>query len=218
VSALARAIPTRRTNRQPFADVTPPDEVFADLAAAAGTEGAGLLVADRNGRNAVLDLIRWADNQLRGRETYRAELSQWTHNQAGGRDGIPAEAFGPWGALETLPLRDFGLLQPGGARQEARFEAEPTIAVLYTVGDTPLHWLRAGQALERVLLTATVRGVSTTLMTQPMELAELRALLADPRDRRAWAQAVLRLGYGPPTPSTPRRPLEDVLLPPTPNV
>jgi hypothetical protein len=63
-----------------------------------------------------------------------------------------------------------------------------------------------------VLLTATVHGLSATPMTQPLEITELRERLADPHNGRIVAQAVLRLGYGPPAPATPRRPLEEVLL------
>jgi hypothetical protein len=91
------------------------------------------------------------------------------------------------------------------------FEDRPTIAVLYTA-DTPLGWLRAGQALQRVLLTATVRGLSTTLLTQPLEIPRFRTGLTDPAVGRP-AQAVIRLGYSRHEPAvSPRRTLADVLL------
>ena len=64
--------------------------------------------------------------------------------------------------------------------------------------------------MERVLLTATVRGVANTPMTAPTELPELRALLNESDDRRV-AQVILRLGYGDPCAPTPRRSLADVL-------
>jgi hypothetical protein len=112
-----------------------------------------------------------------------------------------------------MPIRDFGLIRPVRRRSRVPFEDEPTIAVLYTAGDTRWEWLRAGQALERALLTATVRGVATTLMTQPLEIPELRALLADSARGRV-PQAIVRFGYGPPSPPSPRRSVSDVLLRP----
>src|SRR5262245_5561807 len=72
---------------------------------------------------------------------------------------------------------------------------------------TARDWLKTGQALERTLLTATVRGVATTLMTQPIEVPGLRALLAD-TTAGLVPQAIIRFGYGPPT---LRRPLEEVV-------
>jgi hypothetical protein len=102
--------------------------------------------------------------------------------------------------------------QPGANRQRTRFESKPIITVLYTSGDTAHEWLQAGQALQRVLLTATVHGLSATPLTQPLEIPELRERLDDPRDGRIVAQVVLRLGYGPPPPRSRRRPLTDVLI------
>jgi hypothetical protein len=77
-----------------------------------------------------------------------------------------------------------------------RFERAPVIAMLFHDGDDRRDWLRAGQALQRVLLTATVRGLATTPMTQPMEVNGLRALLGGGR-RAGTAQAIVRIGYGP---------------------
>jgi len=90
------------------------------------------------------------------------------------------------------------------------FEPEPTIAVLYSTADSPREWLKVGQALERSLLTATVGGVATSLMTQPLEIPNLRSLLADSAAALV-AQVIVRFGYGPPSPPRPRRPLEDVV-------
>jgi hypothetical protein len=210
---LSRAIPHRHTNRRPFSAVPVPPEVLADLAAAARVEGGDLVVADPPVRDAVLSVVRAAEHRRRTDPAYRAELDEWTRDIPHRRDGVPPEAFGPWDALELVPIRDFGLIQPLRRRARVSFEDEPTIAVLYTAGDNPSEWLRAGQALQRALLTATVRGVATTLMTQPLEIPELRALLADSAAGLV-AQAIIRFGYGPPGPPSPRRSLSDVLIHP----
>ena len=52
--------------------------------------------------------------------------------------------------------------------------------MLFTDRDDPADWLRAGQALQRALLTATSLGVSASFLTQPLELADL-AFRYDPR-------------------------------------
>jgi nitroreductase len=110
-----------------------------------------------------------------------------------------------------LPLRDFGLTRPDEPRRSAHFEARPTLVVLGTATDTPDQWLRAGQALERVLLTATLRGLATTPMSQPPEVPRLRELLAAPHDGTV-PQVILRLGYGPASAASPRRPVSEVLI------
>lgn len=210
VRLLADAIHRRHTIRRPFSEDHVPAEVIQELVQAAAAEGGHLILADENTRATVLDLVRLAEHRARQDPRYWAELAEWTHPSRQRHDGVPFEAFGPWSALEALPIRDFGLLSTGRRRTVASFENDSTIGVLYTDGDGPAEWLRAGEALERTLLTACVRGVATTLMTQPIEVPSLRALL-DETAGGLRAHAVIRFGYGPPGVITPRRPLEDVL-------
>lgn len=208
---LAAAIPRRHTNRQPFTDIPVPDDALADLASAADAERARLVITDPAARDAVLDIVRIAEQRRRHDPAYWRELSEWTRPRPERRDGVPPEAFGPWDALETVPIRDFSVVRPARRRKPVPFERTPTIAVLHTRDDTPQSWLRGGQALERVLLTATVRGLASTIMTQAVEVPHLRALLEDASDGYA-AQAVLRFGYGPLSAASARRPLEEALI------
>jgi hypothetical protein len=82
--------------------------------------------------------------------------------------------------------------------------------VLSTPPGGRASWLRAGQALQRVLLTATGRGVSASPLTQPLETTDAW-LVRDPRSGFEDPQMILRIGYGLPVPSAPRRPVPDVL-------
>ena len=209
--ALAAAIPVRHTNRRPFADGAVAPRVLHELVCAAAAEAAGLVVADDVGRQAILDVVRTAELLRRRDPRYWLELANWTFWRHGRRDGVPPAAFGPCSAGQSVPVRDFGLVQPPGRRRAERFELRPTIVVLSTSSDGPEAWLRAGQALERVLLTATVRGLATTPMTQPLETPDLRALVSARTPHRT-AQAIVRIGYGPPSAPSPRRPLDDVLV------
>ena len=95
-------------------------------------------------------------------------------------DGIPAHAF-PAGAGRQpgqLPQRDFDLgrglgLLPGGGSPPA------ATAVLITSGDGRADWLRAGQALHRLLAHAAGKWVFASLYTQPPEAAAIRTLIHD---------------------------------------
>jgi nitroreductase len=88
------------------------------------------------------------------------------------------------------------------------------LVLLFTAGDGPADWMRAGAALQRVLLTATVRGLAATPLSQMLEVPKLRGLLADTVIGQV-AQSVLRIGYATtPAPPTPRRPVEDVIAAP----
>ena len=91
-------------------------------------------------------------------------------------------------------------------RDHATFEVAPTIAVLSTAQDRPVDWVRAGQALERLLLEATAAGVAASFLNQPLEHDDLRFLVRSPLTGVGNSQMILRLGYGDEVPATPRRP------------
>jgi len=207
---LADAIAHRHTNRQPFQAKVVPADVIEELRAAADHEGAELTIAGPASRTIIAGLGREAERRLHSSDGYRAEMGRWTRPLARRQDGVPAAAFGPWDAMERLPMRDFGIVHPQLQRRGERFEAHPTIAVLTTSGDEPASWVCAGQALQRVLLSATRRHLSTTPISQPVEIPSIREVLADRRSGR-FAQMVIRLGYGPSAPTTPRRPVTEVL-------
>lgn len=217
VRSLTQAIPLRHTNRRPFDGTAVPAEALAELVAAAAAEGGRLALASPDATEALLSLTRTAEKHQRLDPAYWNEISGWTRQFKHRRDGVPPEAYGPWSAMETVPIRDFGLVEPARKRGIESFEHNPTIGVLYSVGDSPRDWVGAGQALERVLLTATVRGLATTPMTQATEVAHIRGLLTD-RMYGRQPQALIRFGYGRPSPATPRRPLADVIITTAPKV
>src|SRR5262249_47881881 len=139
---------------------------------------------------------------------YRAELAQWAGG-AGDRDGMPDSTLGPRSPDRPAPVREFAPGRPAPAGY-AWFEEHPQLAVLSTTSGGKARWLRAGLGLQRVLLTATSRGVSASPLTQPLETADAW-LVRDPRSGHEEPQMILRIGYGLPVPSSPRRPVSDVL-------
>ncbi|GAA2319302.1 nitroreductase [Nonomuraea roseoviolacea subsp. roseoviolacea] len=204
-------IPHRRTNRFPFDGRPLPRDVMVALVAAAHDEGATLIpVAGRTARR-VLDLVATADATLAADPAYRAELAHWTRAETGA-DGVPGHAFGPRPSQGGPPMRDFGLGRGpyDGCGPPADFEPEPQLAALFTTGDGPRDWLRAGQALQRLLLTATAHGVAASLFSQPLDLRPPQHR-GDQAGPFGHVQMLIRLGYGPPVPRVPRRPVFEVL-------
>jgi nitroreductase len=205
---LHAAITRRHTNRRPFSGRPVPPGVLADLTEAARLEGAILHVLDHNEAVRVLDLARDAERDQLADPAYRAELAQW----AGGardREGIPDSALGPRSPDSPTPVRDF---RPGhsGPPSHAWFEEAPQLVVLSVRSGGKAGWLRAGQALQRVLLTATDRGIAASPLTQPLETADAW-LVRDPRSESEQPQMILRIGYGLEVPPAPRRPVSEVL-------
>ncbi|MDH2430615.1 hypothetical protein [Sphaerisporangium sp. TRM90804] len=194
-------IATRRTNREPYSERRLPPWVLADLRIAASREGANLVPLEGQASADLLDYVAMAGDELAGDPGYLAELRAWT-TRGTRADGLPSGVLGPPPAGDPAVIRDFGTHT---ARPAERFERHPQIAVLTTGGDRPADWLRAGQALQRVLLLASAHGVSASFLNQPLDLRDMRHR-TDPHHRLGHAQMIIRLGYGPPVPRAPRRP------------
>jgi len=214
LAGLHGALRNRHTSRSPFTERQIPGNIRAALSDAAAREGAQLSFLATPHRETVLDLIMHAEGYNRMDDGRDAEQRRWTHDTAAEPavdDGIPDYAFGPRKSTGSAPLRDFAGRGIVSDRAYADFEKSPQLASLSTLGDTPADWLRAGQALERVLLLATLQGLAGSFATQPVEWPDLRWILRDPQSGRGYVHMILRLGYGPQGPRTPRRPLDQVL-------
>ncbi|MFK4024555.1 Acg family FMN-binding oxidoreductase [Streptomyces albogriseolus] len=214
LARLHAAIRQRHTSRHPFAEKDVPEDVRTMLRDAAARESATLLFPGAWHAETVLDLIRDAESRDVMDADAREDLIRWTRLGAEADtavDGVPEYAFGPRKRDGRAPVRDFAGRRPVADRGTTTFEYTPHLALLSTSGDGPADWLRAGQALERVLLEATLADLATSLTSHALETPELRLLVRDPASGTGQVQMVLRIGYGPRGPATPRRPVSDVL-------
>ncbi|WP_030423394.1 nitroreductase family protein [Streptomyces sp. SCSIO 75703] len=214
LARLHPAIRQRHASRYPFAEKTVPVPVLDRLAEAAAEEGAQLVLPHPWHTDTVLDLVRDAESREAMTPQAREEIDRWTRlgpEAASATDGVPEYAFGPRKAGGRAPVRDFAGDRPVADRGAASFEQTPRLALLSTPEDRPADWLRAGQALERVLLEATLAELVTSLTSHALEERDLRRLVRDPGSGAGQVQMVLRLGYGPRGPASPRRPVREVL-------
>nr|WP_189934838.1 nitroreductase [Streptomyces sulfonofaciens] len=209
LAGLYPALHRRHSSRHPFTGERIPAEVLDELSGAAVAEGVRLVFPDRWHVETLLDLLRDAGTLEAASDEVLAEVARWTSG-AGRGEGVPVSAYGPRPRDGRAAVRDFaGPRSPSGST--AAFEKAPCLALLGTREDRPVDWLRAGQGLERVLLRATLDGLAVSLDSQALEWPELRWALRDPQSAMGHVQMLLRLGYGPEAPATPRRPVDEVL-------
>ncbi|MFJ9811047.1 Acg family FMN-binding oxidoreductase [Streptomyces sp. NPDC101158] len=215
LAVLHPALRERHTSRFPFTDERVPAEILDGLRSAAFLEGCRLVVPGAWHADTVLDLVHDSERLESADASVREEIDAWIRTGAAdegpGTEGIPSYALGPRQYDVTAPVRDFASHRAVPGRASARFERNPQFVLLGTVGDTPAEWLKAGQGLQRVLLRATLDGLSTSLISQPLEWPELRSVARDPGSTTGYVHMVVRLGYGPRGRATPRRPVAEVL-------
>ena len=206
----------RRSHRGPFTGDPLPVPLLIELSAAASGEGARLRWLQRPGeRAAVARIVADATRELAADPEYLAELARWTPPPGQGRrDGVPVTSYGlnPGEmAAAPFPMRDFGAANRDWPRTPGVAERDPVVGVLLTDEDAPVDWLRAGAALQHVLLRVTAAGAAAGFLMQPLDLPGSRRRLEEEVADGAHAQALLRFGYGTPPPPVPRRSRDDVL-------
>jgi nitroreductase len=214
---LAAVIDRRCTDRRPFRPWPVPPEVTGELAEIADRQGVGLtLITDPRARRRLFRAIGTAGATQDADPAYGAELAAWSGRPAGAEDGVPADRAPA--AVPTrgqMPMRGFA-----GAAAPGRPSGEPESAallLLFSSADTPLQWLRVGEVTSAILLTAARHGLAASALTQPLEVAGTRGLVADRvlGARTAHPHMLFRMGWpqeGAPAPRpTPRRPVAEVV-------
>ncbi|KVT41258.1 Acg family FMN-binding oxidoreductase [Burkholderia ubonensis] len=214
---LFDAIPIRVTTRAPFESVPVPSELQSQLVAAGAAEGADVACIDSIARRArIAELIAEADREQFADPRFRRELASWIDPRRL-VDGMPAFAAGVPALLDyatplvTSAVRTFDLGNGLAAMHHQLVGASPLLVGIATARDDREAWLAAGQALERVLLVSARAGFTASYLNQPIEMAGLRKHLAEMLGVDGEPQLLLRVGRGPHTRNSPRRPLDEVV-------
>lgn len=207
---LCAAIYTRHTNRKHFDSTPLSPQLVQKLRAAAAEEHASLEVLGSNQqRMAVASLIAEGDTEQWANPEWRRELANWMKPSREG-DGLQISTL--TAPLVQLAVRSVNMGERVADQdREIMYEA-PLLTVLTTRHDTPAGWLHAGQALERMLLTAQLEGVQASFLNQPIQVATLRPQLREISGGTGHPQMLIRWGVPlEQVPASPRRPLAKVM-------
>jgi hypothetical protein len=191
----------RRTHRGGFDPVPLPRGLLAALRDGATRYGAMLRIVADDGRRAALAEAVQAAERVQRRDSARVrELARWAPAPGSARaDGVPPACY-PAREEHTspdFPGRDFAHGHGWGRpplSTASLFRSAGVAALLTTADDRPPDWVAAGQALQRVLLTASSYGIAAALHTQPLEVGWLRESIRTQLSDGAYPQLVLRFG------------------------
>ena len=188
LGALDTALELRQTNRHGSADDQVPATLLDNLEH--GDRRRGCIAARRPRSGPARGgghLSQHAEDIENLNPAYRAELRAWTSDSPRRREGM----------------------RHATATHSSR---EQCFALVCTSGDSRADWLRAGEALERVLLVVTWHGFTASALTQVTEVPSVRAQLRRQLGLVTYPQVLLRIGSAEPTPGSRRRRLVDMLV------
>lgn len=219
-SSLYAAITKRQSTRAEYDRRPIPVADLAFLEQATATPGVHLtLLTDRGGIDKVRDLVVAANGVQMADLAFIRELKLWIRFNPRSAmtwgDGLFSAASGnpvlP-NALGRLAFERFFNARTENDKYARQIDSSAGVAVF--VGDRAdkMHWIKVGRACQRFALAAAHLGIKIAFINQPVEVAHFRPELASlVGDASRQPDIVLRFGYGPTLPFSPRRPVEAVL-------
>lgn len=219
-SALFGAIPVRQSTRADYDGRAVGKADLDLLAKAAEVPGVHLvLLTDQSGINRVRDLVVSGNSSQMGDAAFVRELKSWLRfnpRQAlRTGDGLYSMASGNPALPDWLGPTAFDWLSSASSENDAyarQLGSSAGVGVFVGSEASPAHWVAVGQACQRFALQATALGLKHAFINQPVEVARLRpelaALVGMPGKR---PDIVMRFGYGPTLPWSPRRSLASVV-------
>jgi nitroreductase len=210
---LVQTVRVRHTDRRPLTGTPLAPADLDAIVTAVGAEGIRLHILRRD---QVLDLaaaVSYAQRTETADEAWQAELDYWTGGTRPTGTGVPDSAIPEQAPQTTVPGRDFG--RRGTLPVSAEHDTGATFAILYGEQDSPVDWLRAGEALSAAWLTATERGIAVLPLSATVEVPATRLTLRRLLSGLGEPYLVLRLGHADPDhagpPHTPRLPAEQTI-------
>ena len=211
---LREAIARRRTDRRPYADRAVPADVLAELTAAAEAEGVALHRVRYDQMPMLAIAVGVAGATEMAEPEYVSELIRWTNRPEWSHDGVPP-ATAVQKVPRRVPVREFAVSPQEGMPVAAGGDLGAAYLILHGPDAAdPRSWLRAGQALSAVLLTAVSHGLAVAPITDVLEVAHPRELVQSLVGGTAEPYAVIRCGYpvdDTELPEAPRRSAEEAI-------
>jgi nitroreductase len=219
-SARFDAIPYRYCSRVPYDGSALSPEELSRLEAAG--RGAGIelfLITDEPRREAVAEFVMQGNTVQFADADWATELRKWIRFSAAEAVRTGDGLYGPVMGNPSAPRwvgQLFMRLAFSSKRQNAKdlrnIRSSSALAVFVSAENDAGHWVEAGRCYQRFALQAAALGLRTAFINQPVEVPALRAQFG------AWLgigqrrpDLIVRVGRGPESPRSLRRPLEQVL-------
>ena len=192
---LYRAIERRTSYRKRFSPEGLTESDRAGLLGAASSQEveARWLQGEQDAR-VLARLLDYAARARHGDLRYQRELAMWTTGSAGeGGSGLRPDALGKTG-VPAVGLVSSTTRLPDESRLASWIQAE-SILVLYTPSDDAHGHFRVGEVAERVWLEAVGADLAASVMTQPLQLGEVRSALVQQLELPGVPHVLMRFGH-----------------------
>lgn len=219
-SELSAAVVRRQSARIAYDGRAIAANDLALLAQAGEEHGVQLaIITERAAINRIRDLVVAGNDVQMADKAFVRELKDWMRFNPRAAmshgDGLYSACSGNPVLPNWLGALMFDLAftaKAENAKYVAQLDSTPGVAVFSGEKEDHESWFKVGRACQRFALQATALGLKVAFVNQPVEVAGLRADLADLAGAKGKRpDVVMRFGHGPDLPMSPRRPVNDVI-------
>lgn len=218
---LFDAIPKRQCTRAEYDGRKLSNEDLKSLETAARGAGVNvLLITEPTKVEKILEYVVQGNTAQMDDRAFVDELEYWirfSHDEVvNNGDGLFTGSSGNPIAPRWLGMRLLNLFFTAKSENDKyakQIRSSAGIAIFTSDRSDREHWVETGRSYERFALQATALGIKNAFLNQPVEVAVLRPQFATYLgigDQRP--DLVVRFGYGPETPRSLRRPLNQVII------
>lgn len=220
-SPLFLAIPSRQCSRSVY-DGKPLSNKELDLLSKSGS-GIGVqchILTEKKSLETILDFVLRGNTQQMNDPAFVKELKSWIRfnwreaKKSG--DGLYSATNGSPSIPTWIGKLGFKFLFNLKAENEKyckQIRSSAGVAIFTSEKNEIGHWIEVGRCFERFVLNATVMGVRTALVNQPVEVPEIRDLFSSHFSLGTQrADLVVRFGRGPIAKKSMRRQLKNMII------
>ncbi len=220
-SPLFDAIPKRQCTRAEYDGRKVSNDDLKALESAGSSNGVHLLMLTETAQvEKVLEYVVRGNTAQMSDRPFVEELEAWIRfgydEVVSKGDGLFSGATGNpvvprWLGMKLLNL--FFTAKNENDKYAKQIRSSAGIAVFVSERNDQEHWVDTGRCYERFALQATALGIKNAFLNQPVEVANLRPQFAASLGVGARRpDLIVRFGYGPETPRSLRRPLDQVIV------
>ncbi len=220
-SAQFQAIQSRQCTRLEYDGKSlTPDELRLLERSASGNGVHCHIITEKGALEKILEFVVQGNTAQMIDPAFVEELKGWvrfnSHQAEESGDGLYSATNGSPSLPTWLGKLIFStVFTPNGENDKysKQLRSSAGIAIFTSEKNDIKHWIEVGRRFERFALQATVMGVRTAMLNQPVEVSAIRPVFSNYLGIGTQRpDLVVRFGRGPLAPRSMRRPVEAILI------
>ncbi len=217
---LFESMIARTTTRNEYAKKSLPKDFQMNLQKNIIADTPFYFTSDRNKYDTFIDYVKEGNRLLFGKKKFLDELKswiRWNDDEAEEKlDGLYIRALGQPSTVAWLGKMLFNISVTTATQNDDDQDfINSASGLLFLFSEDGIkHWIEAGRKLERILIALAKYDLKYAFHNQPCQTVQLRKSFAKSFAHKGlMPQAAIRIGYSEPMPRSPRRKINDMILP-----